>query len=93
MTNWITNGKLAPGMGVITTSEICKSCIVEVYGKKLEADLFVLDTGGYNVILGMSWLSKHHAVIDCRDKSITFRIPHQPEFKFTAETKTSRQRN
>ena len=70
------------GNGVITTNSICKSCIVDVSGRKLEVDLFVLKSEGYKVILGMSWLSKHHAVIDCRNKSVTFKIPNQPEFQY-----------
>ena len=42
------------GNGVIITNSICKSCIVEVSGRKLEADLCVLKSEGYKVILGMS---------------------------------------
>jgi len=50
----------------------------------------VIDTGGYDVVLGMTWLSKYHAVIDCRSKSIIFRIPHQSEFQLIGESKASR---
>ena len=63
---------------------------MELCGRKLEADMFVLDTGGYDVILGMTWLSKYHAVIDCRNKKVIFRIPHQPEFQFFGERKSLR---
>jgi len=63
---------------------------VDLCGRKLEADMFVLDTGGYDVILGMTWLSKCHAVIDCRNKKVIFRIPHQPEFQFFGERKSLR---
>ena len=44
--------------GVITTNKICKACTVELCDRKLEADMLVLDTRGYDVILGMTWLSK-----------------------------------
>ena len=54
--------------------------------------MFVLKSEGYKVILGMSWLSKHHAVIDCRNKNVTFKIPNQPEFQFTPSKKASRQK-
>ena len=63
---------------------------MELCGRKLEADMFVLDTGGYDVILGMTWLSKYHAVIDCRNKKVIFRIPHQLEFQFFGERKSLR---
>ena len=29
--------------------------------------MLVLDTRGYDMILGMTWLSRYHAVIDCRN--------------------------
>jgi len=29
------------------------------------------------VILDITWFSKYHAVIDCQDKKVTFRISHQ----------------
>ena len=32
------------------------------------------------MILGMIWVSRYHAVIDCQNKKVIFRIPHQPEF-------------
>ena len=60
---------------------------MELCGRKLEADMFVLNTGG---ILGMTWLSKYHAVIDCRNKNVIFRIPHQPKFQFFRERKPHR---
>ena len=56
------------------------------------ADMFMIDTRGYDVILGMTWLSKYHAVIDCWNKSVIFRIPHQSEFQFVGELKASRQK-
>jgi len=52
--------------------------------------MFVLDTGGYDVILGMTWLSKYHAVIDYRNMKVIFRISHQPEFQFIGERKSLR---
>jgi len=43
----------------------------------MEADMFVLDTKGYDVILGMTWLSKYHVVINCHNKKVIFKISHQ----------------
>ena len=37
------------------------------------------------MILGMTWLSIYHAVIDCRNKKIIFKISHQAEFQFDRE--------
>ena len=53
--------------------------------------MFVIDTGGYDVILGMTWLSRHHAIIDCRSKVIVFKIPLQAEFSIVGESRVDRQ--
>ena len=45
------------------------------------------------MILGMTWLSKNHAVLDCRSKTVTFRIPGQSEFQFKGESKSTRQKD
>jgi hypothetical protein len=37
---------------------------------------------GYDVILRMDWLSKHHAHINCQRKEITFQLPGAEEFTY-----------
>ena len=54
--------------------------------------MLVLDTRGYDVILGITWLSKYYVVIDYRNKKVLFRIPHQPEFQFEREHKSSKRK-
>jgi len=54
--------------------------------------MLVLDTKAYDMILGMTWLSKYHAVIDCQNKSVIFRVPHQPEFRFDRERKSTKKK-
>ena len=78
------------GNGIITTSRVCRSYPVVICGREFSANMFMINIGGYDVILGMTWLSKYHAVIDCRNKSIIFQIPHQPEFQFVGESRASR---
>jgi len=75
-----TQWEISTENGIITTNRVCKSYSRDVCRRQLRADLFVIDTSGYDVILGMIWLSKYHAVIDCRSKSMIFRILHQSEF-------------
>jgi len=86
-----TQWEISTGNGIITTNKVCKFCPVEVCGRKLSVDMFVIDTSGYDVILGMTWLNKYHAMIDCRSKSVIFRISHRPELQFVGESKASRQ--
>ncbi|XP_022964749.1 uncharacterized protein LOC111464739 [Cucurbita moschata] len=44
--------------------------------------LIVLIMTNFDVILGMKWLAKNHASIDCFNKEVVFRPPGQPSFKF-----------
>ena len=69
--------EISTGNRTIVTNKICKSCPIEISGRALETNMFVLDTGGYDVILGMAWLNRHHVIIDYRSKVVIFRIPHQ----------------
>ncbi|KAI5335990.1 hypothetical protein L3X38_026124 [Prunus dulcis] len=40
---------------------------------------------GLDVILGMDWLAKHHASVDCFRKEVVFRSPGRPEVKLYGE--------
>jgi len=36
----------------------------------------------YDAVLGMDWLSMHHAHVDCHHKRVTFKMKEIPEFTF-----------
>nr|GFD04634.1 hypothetical protein [Tanacetum cinerariifolium] len=44
-----------------------------------------LDMYEFDIILGMDWLTKHHATIDCRSYRVIFRDIHAPEFIYHGE--------
>ena len=48
------------------------SCTVKIGDVTFSADLILLDMHDFNVILGMHWLSGHHATMDCFNKTISF---------------------
>ena len=58
------------------------SCTIEIEGRQLMADFMELAVIEFDVILGMEWLSHHHAVIDCFAKMIMFRLEGQDEFMY-----------
>ncbi|GKV53720.1 hypothetical protein SLEP1_g60237, partial [Rubroshorea leprosula] len=68
--------------GVMTTREVCRTVDIYVDGRQLSASLFVLDISDFDIILGMDWLSKHFASIDCHWKWVNFNIPGELEFSF-----------
>jgi hypothetical protein len=41
---------------------------------------------GIDVILGMDWLSKHKALIDCAKKSVKLTTPKGKEIEFVVES-------
>ncbi|XP_020272318.1 uncharacterized protein LOC109847502 [Asparagus officinalis] len=45
----------------------------------------------FDVILGMDWLYNFHAMIDCRHRSVVFKIPGHPEFEFMRGSKVMEQ--
>ena len=47
--------------------------------------MIVLDIQDFDAILGMDWLSKHCAFIDCKDKKVIFEIPGKEVFVFLGE--------
>jgi hypothetical protein len=47
----------------------------------LPANLAMFRMLGFDIILGMDWLSKYYANIDCRKKEVIFRSPSEEEFK------------
>ncbi|XP_020409514.1 uncharacterized protein LOC18781549, partial [Prunus persica] len=51
----------------------------------LEADLIPLEMVGLDVILGMDWLVKHHAAVDCFRKEVILRSLGRPEVTFYGE--------
>ncbi|KAL2474476.1 Uncharacterized protein Adt_35212 [Abeliophyllum distichum] len=59
------------------------STVVIVDGKELLADLIVLDVQDFDIILGMDWLSRYHAMIDYCKKELVFEPPNMPSFCFS----------
>ncbi|XP_027124256.1 uncharacterized protein [Coffea arabica] len=59
----------------LITSIVYKDCEVWVGERKLLGDLISLSIKGYDVILGMDWLARYNAQLDCKRKVVEFRIP------------------
>jgi hypothetical protein len=68
---------LEPGLAVTTPvgkTVVCKhvvyECPVSICGRILPANLVVLPMFSYDVILGIDWLTRHSAIIDCILKQV-----------------------
>jgi hypothetical protein len=54
-------------------------------GVEFSANLIVLDSKGADVILGMDWMSKQKALIDCAKKSVKLTTEVGQEVEYVAE--------
>ncbi|XP_052203095.1 uncharacterized protein LOC127808566 [Diospyros lotus] len=63
------------GGKVLIGGEIYKDCEIMVDEQIVLGDLVALDIEDFDVILGMDWLTRHYAKVDCRRKVIQFEPP------------------
>ncbi|XP_058217343.1 uncharacterized protein LOC131328413 [Rhododendron vialii] len=75
----------SPLGGKISVGLICKGCELEVSNLRLTVDLQVIDMTDFDVILGMDWLSAHHAVVDCHRKMVTVYLLDGTSLKFKGD--------
>ncbi|GJZ22370.1 putative reverse transcriptase domain-containing protein [Tanacetum coccineum] len=68
--------ELADGR-ILETNMILRGCTLGLLGHPFDMDLMPTELGSFDVIVGMDWLAKYHAVIVC-DKKIV-RIPYGDE--------------
>ncbi|GAB2273623.1 hypothetical protein Dimus_039039 [Dionaea muscipula] len=66
---------------------VCRACEVVICGRVMPVDLVALDVSGFDVILGMDWLARHDARLDCRGKRVVFACPDGSELIFEGEKK------
>ena len=58
---------------------------VVISRRELSVDLVVLDIVDYDVILGMDFLSKYGATIDCKAKVVSLQLPGEERFMFVGD--------
>ena len=66
------------GHNVIVNS-IYRNCPIVIQTREFLADLITLPFREFDLILGMDWLSKHRAIVDCGQKTIVLRCSDQTE--------------
>ena len=50
-----------------------KNCSLMVHDREFSVDLIALTFHEFDLILGMDWLSKHRAIVNCDKKTILFK--------------------
>ncbi|GKE45610.1 reverse transcriptase domain-containing protein [Tanacetum coccineum] len=64
--------ELADGK-IIRINTIIRGCTLNFLDHPFNINLMPIELGSFDVIVGMDWLAKYHAVIDCAEKIV--RIP------------------
>ncbi|GJS32064.1 putative reverse transcriptase domain-containing protein [Tanacetum coccineum] len=64
--------ELADGK-IIRINTIIRGCTLNFLDHPFNINLMAVELGSFDVIVGMDWLAKYHAVIDCAEKIV--RIP------------------
>ena len=54
-----------PVGGRVVIDRVCRDCDLTIQDRTFTFDFIVLDMTGFDVILGMDWLSSVRAMIDC----------------------------
>ncbi|GJS84262.1 putative reverse transcriptase domain-containing protein [Tanacetum coccineum] len=68
--------ELADGR-IFETNIVLRGCTLGLLGHPFDIDLMPVELGSFDVIIGMDWLAKYHALIVCDEKVV--RIPYGDE--------------
>ncbi|GJS34688.1 putative reverse transcriptase domain-containing protein [Tanacetum coccineum] len=68
--------ELADG-SISETNVVLRGCTLGLLGHPFDIDLMPVELGSFDVIIGMDWLAKYHALIVCDEKVV--RIPYGDE--------------
>ena len=51
--------------------DMVRGCSISLNGMNTSVDLNIIPLGTYDILIGMDWLDKHHAVLDFHSKKFT----------------------
>ena len=57
----------------VLVNKVHRNCPIMIHGKKFDADLLSLNVHEFDIILGMDWLHKYQAMVDCCSKTVVLR--------------------
>ena len=57
----------------VRVNRVYKNCPLMVHDRQFSIDLIALPFHEFDLILGMDWLSKHRAIVDCDKKTVVLK--------------------
>ena len=67
-----------PNGDTMISERIVPGSRLVIQNKDFPADLIVLGIHDFDIVLGMDWLSKHRATLDCYKKEVRLVRPEEP---------------
>ena len=74
-----------PSGDVLVSTHWLQAILMLVSDQELYVDLIILNLYDYDVILGMNFLSKYNATIECRHRRVIFRPIDNDEFSYVGK--------
>jgi len=71
-----------PLKDMVLSTLVCENCKISMGGKDMEIDLVVMAMYDFDVIIGMDWLRKYRARMDCYRRVVQFVLPYQSSCEF-----------
>ena len=71
-----------PVRDLLLVDRVVRDSRVLIEGQEFPADLVALNMRDFDVVLGMDWLSRHRATLDCYKKEVKLHRPGKLEVKF-----------
>ena len=63
----------------VNVNKVYKNFSIIIHDREFSVDLITLPFREFDLILGMDWLSKHRAIIDCDKKTVVLRCSDKSE--------------
>ena len=57
----------------VNVHRVCRNCPIVIQDREFSTDLIALTFQEFDLILGMDWLSKHKAILDCEKKTVVLK--------------------
>lgn len=64
---------------LIIVTHVYRANPILFIGFQTRADFMSLDMDGFDIILGMNWLSPYYVVLNCSTNSMTLEIPERKD--------------
>jgi len=75
-----------PVGSVYQIERVARNCAITISGRSFRGDLILLGIQGYDVILGMDWLTQYQATIDCNKKTLTLTTSEGERIQYKGGT-------